>query len=690
MTRIYLAGAEASTLSDLLEASEVKHILYSFFWISKKKQGRQFAERVQRGIDAGRKYLLDSGAFTYQTQAVAGEFMPLDRYLDQYLRYIEKYGHLFEACAELDIEGAEIPDFGMVDYEEHVIPWREQMVKANPKAKIMPIWHVETRTTEDWDACCRDPRYQYLGIGGQAQLRDDEMVGTFSKLLSKAHRAGKIVHGYAATKVKTQLKQLKFDSVDSSSWLSAQRFGTTYIFKNGQFIVLDKNQKALRRRHRRHFKKMGIDSKALEADKSSELRKAAVIAWRDLGAHLMKQRKRLHDKMEETLPEPGFHPTLPPEAASFSEADESGTPEEPLLEQDEIVTIRCTQLEQELDSTLIKTVAQGLIRDVLGGTSRNKHPSKEVQPIPRELLPDGHPLKQVPIEVPQTVPTSEIPGEQAAGNVDDRTINTTTTTQGTGHDTHDTTQATPSLEPCQIAPAPTQLAPVSHGSQGANGSSGTPEEAALSKMEQPRYVQKVQEGYLALQQVPQLRCEVCSIGEDCPQYDEGSTYCRYQGNLSAFPVRDADNLLAAMEYIVDRNKSRLFKAFMIEDMVEGGMPGDKATSLSETVLNQLERLREQRSEMEGQAVRVSTGGGVLSKIFGVGKGTGAVAVQVNVGTPEDKQVPPVVGTCPGEEVLADELDTEGTIVDAVLGTQEDAEVPPERPDPFADDAEVGG
>ncbi len=648
---IYFAGAESGGLSDELEAAKVKNILYSFFWIVKKNAQTQFAERVMKGKEQGIKYLLDSGAFTYQTMAVSGELMPLKVYLEKYMRFVEKYGQLFEACAELDIEGAEIPGHGEVQIEE-VWKWRTDLVKANPLAKIMPVWHVETRTKNEWAELCSDSRFPYLGIGGQAGQMGDSNIGVFSSLLAQAHAHGKIVHGFAATKVQTQLKKLKYDSADSASWLSAQKFGSTFIFRSGQWIVLDKTQKDKRRAFRQHFKAKGIDYEKLEADKSSELRHAAIIAWRDLGAELMKKRASLHKKLvdegaeiQSALTKNALNKVMQEDAEELGAEAFVETP----VEAGSTIRIPGPKTGHAKESPLLERVKRHLseVRAITlqtdqqaqGNESQNESLSLQIQ-----TQNTGANENQNARKNGDSGSTEETREREREGRI-----------QGPSESSDRSTSQLPrsSVKAGSKAPIPALSMLENSQNDTSSGVSGDPAPGAVSShsgaenavsgvnslenavsvdpvAREQRFLTKLASGRSKLATLPGLRCGVCSIGSECPKYEETATSCALEDNFNAFPVRDADNILAGIETIVDINKSRLFKLYMMENLVEGGMPSEKATSMSEVVLGQLQMLREQRSLLEGKAVQVSTKPGVLSSIFGVGVKQTAQGTEIQI------------------------------------------------------------
>lgn len=76
--------------------------------------------------------------------------------------------------------------------------------------------------------------YDYIAIGGIVTKEiPRSQFQIFSPLLKYAHEHGCKVHGLGLTNFDA-LKKYRFDSVDSTAWLSGWRFGKLYRFRNGK------------------------------------------------------------------------------------------------------------------------------------------------------------------------------------------------------------------------------------------------------------------------------------------------------------------------------------------------------------------------------------------------------------------------------------------------------------------------
>lgn len=121
--------------------------------------------------------------------------------------------------------------------------------------------------------------------------------------------------------------------------------------------------------------------------------------------------------------------------------------------------------------------------------------------------------------------------------------------------------------------------------------------------------------------VPKFACSTCTISSECPEFREGYV-CAFNDAFKSFDVRSVDNVIELMRIIVNRNKERMFRAFMHEEIVSGGQLDPNVTRQSEIVLGQLQRMVELSTKTKRIGVHVvgpgasQQGGGVLSRLFG--------------------------------------------------------------------------
>ncbi len=283
MTAVFLAGAEVETLTRALLDNGVKRILYSYYYIYQMRREGFIARMQEQYPDV--EWFLDSGAFTYwaKFKAEPHKLVPWKIYKKLYFSYVDDTWERWCRIAELDLDHMEGITIDMI------ADWRDEMLDTWPDAAITPVWHP-SRGPEDWTNYCRDRRMKNLAVGsGQ---RD---IGLVRKMVMEAHQRNKTVHGFGMTRVNTHLRFIPYDSVDSTSWLMGQKFGTLFVFRNNKFHLVGKDGstgKSARKLYRMHFTRIGVDWRKIEADDIAEVRKANVLAWKHLGARLEEMRRR--------------------------------------------------------------------------------------------------------------------------------------------------------------------------------------------------------------------------------------------------------------------------------------------------------------------------------------------------------------------------------------------------------------
>ena len=170
-------------------------------------------------------FLLDSGAFTFMT-SLKGKAINWDEYVINYGNFIRQ--HNIKNFFELDID----PIVGIKEVER-----LRDLLENTAGRKCIPVWH-KSRGLNYWKKMCEE--YKYIAIGGivTQEIKRSE-YDVFSYLLKIAREKKTKVHGLGFTNLKG-MEKYKFYSVDSTSWLSGNKFGSVYLF-NGK--TMDKQIK---------------------------------------------------------------------------------------------------------------------------------------------------------------------------------------------------------------------------------------------------------------------------------------------------------------------------------------------------------------------------------------------------------------------------------------------------------------
>ena len=214
--RIYLAGIEIliNRVQSVVTAEPGKIYALSSFFYARRKPAYDAL------IPYFKDFLLDSGAFTFiQSRRNHQDW---DSYLEEYAEYIKRLD--IKKYFELDIDA-------VVGYEK-VKEFRGRLERLTGRPCI-PVWH-KSRGKEEFLRLCEE--YRTVAVGGIAvkHIRRDEYK-YFPYLIREAHKRGCQLHALGFTNL-AMLGKFHFDSVDSTSWTSGGRYGTTYRF-NGRGLT---------------------------------------------------------------------------------------------------------------------------------------------------------------------------------------------------------------------------------------------------------------------------------------------------------------------------------------------------------------------------------------------------------------------------------------------------------------------
>lgn len=170
-----------------------------------------------------RHFLLDSGAFT---------FMHSKKQLNvDWFEYAERYAtfvrdNQIERYFELDLDriiGLEKTN-QLRAHIERIVGWPS-----------IPVWHETRDKTYFIDEMCK--KYPYIAIGGIAKISVNRKakLQMFPWFIHQAHKHGAMIHGLGYTHTEN-FSKYRFDSVDSTTWLSGCMYGEVHHFENGHIV----------------------------------------------------------------------------------------------------------------------------------------------------------------------------------------------------------------------------------------------------------------------------------------------------------------------------------------------------------------------------------------------------------------------------------------------------------------------
>lgn len=175
-------------------------------------------------IPKSKNFMLDSGAFTFM-QGKGGK-IDWDDYVNKYANFINK-NHI-DKYLELDIDN--VVGFG------EVLKIRDKL-EQKTGVKPIPVWH-KSRGLERFKLDADN--YPYVAIGGivTKEIKPSEYP-VFTVLINEAHKRGAKIHGLGFTNLQG-MRKYHFDSVDSTAWVSGNRFGAVYFFDGKTMKKIDK------------------------------------------------------------------------------------------------------------------------------------------------------------------------------------------------------------------------------------------------------------------------------------------------------------------------------------------------------------------------------------------------------------------------------------------------------------------
>lgn len=225
-TNLYLAESGGCLKAYLSEADLYKDafILQSFYYAS------DFTEKVI--LPNCKDFLLDSGAFTFMTSA-KGKKVDWNEYVEKYADFINR-NHI-KKYFELDIDS-------IVGYDEvqKITRRLEKLTNVQP----IPVWH-QNRGIEGYKRMCEE--YPYVAIGGlvggggASSEYSKKHWHLFPYFIQTAHQNNAKIHALGFTSMEG-IHKYHFDSVDSTAWVSGNRFGAVYWFDGRTMKKIDKPQ----------------------------------------------------------------------------------------------------------------------------------------------------------------------------------------------------------------------------------------------------------------------------------------------------------------------------------------------------------------------------------------------------------------------------------------------------------------
>lgn len=272
----FLSAIESRQHYEACLQSGAKHVLTSYFQFYTKD--KDFVRRrKQKNPDMN--FLCDSGAHTVISDY--GKFAnwslkDFEKYVVEYCEWLSKNREYLFAAVEFDIDytlnmlfgGGEASTFGTSVVEG----WQKKYF-APLESKGLPIiyvWHKE-RGLQGWEEMCS--KHSYVGLPGEMSSDTD-----FNKYITVARRYTTRIHGFGCSK-QADFRDWPWYSQDSTTWKSAEMYGTLIHWDKQKQILIFDPVKANRGKYRRSFEEHGLDAEGIIQDKNyKEVTKYALIS----------------------------------------------------------------------------------------------------------------------------------------------------------------------------------------------------------------------------------------------------------------------------------------------------------------------------------------------------------------------------------------------------------------------------
>ncbi|MBK9723290.1 MAG: hypothetical protein IPO78_17140 [Saprospiraceae bacterium] len=193
----------------------------------------------------GDRHILDSGAYSTFKNIEEAKKKDWKKYAIDYANFIKKTNQ--KKYFELDIDLA----MGIKNVEQY-----RKIIEDITGVQSIQVWH-KNRGIEYFYKMCESCKYVAIGGStanseGMTIRRNSAISKTFINI---AHSKGCKIHGLGFTKTK-ELHTLKFDSVDSTTWLGGGKYGCHYLFTGTDIktVALKKGMKT----HDKIYKKLNI------------------------------------------------------------------------------------------------------------------------------------------------------------------------------------------------------------------------------------------------------------------------------------------------------------------------------------------------------------------------------------------------------------------------------------------------
>lgn len=618
------SGVEDDSNFQILYDMGIRNFLISFHYVQKKHLNTSKYEEM------GVKFFVDSGAFTFISNLEFQDYTieQWEKYIETYLRWIEKHQNIVFAFASLDLE--------YLVGGEQVQIWNEKYFEPFMLRTGIPVCFVyhDNATKLTWEQYCQ--RYPYVGVSwGGLDTQGNDLKYGMNKL-KVAEKYGAVVHGMAMTQT-ALLTKLPFYTVDSTTWLVGLQYGEINFWTGKKMSRLKKDKwkgAMLPQVVAKGFN----EQKLLDEDKE-EMIKVNVHAFIEAEEFVQEKLKsRMYwlrpDSVERTEADLEFIEYPSPEWLDNAENEEDWEKYAKsfnISTEDKMTAINCIidlTIFMNWDNEDYQPIIQDIYKPELIKELHDMWVNRIVQSDEEKVEDLKHFYTEVLLGKNDKLLVLGTNFDRMVKEREDYITDEE-------YETADVSEMDLQNTMMKYLPAPVEGSPAPEISD-LDDEIFREEGIEPVRDEKGRFI-KGQKKVLKPKKLysnkyPKMACDSCINAQKCPEYKAGYA-CAYNKMFERFNTRDVGDIIQAMQGIAEFSLVRLQRGMLTETM-EGGLPDPNVTNMMNQtmgLLSQLQRMYETGSQevirqtkvMRADGTQETTTqvsnpqqGGILEKIFG--------------------------------------------------------------------------
>lgn len=265
--RLYFGGSEVPSHRKLLTEANVEYVSLSYVGLRRKvKFARPWL--IEEHYTPQQHVFLDSGCYSLNKAGSKITEEEAAHLATGYMAFAKSSLDRVDMVSEFDAK---------ILGNDWLQAMREEFYDGLGE-KFLPIWHSDTGLDE---LTALAQKYRRVGIL-QTEVNSD-LTAPLTRLVSEY---GTRLHGVAMTKM-SAMQEIPWDSVGSTSWISPQQWGDTFVWTGRELKRYPKAYKeSSRKRHRMVFQDNGFDVNKIQADDTTEVLKLSIWSWTQFVAHI--------------------------------------------------------------------------------------------------------------------------------------------------------------------------------------------------------------------------------------------------------------------------------------------------------------------------------------------------------------------------------------------------------------------